>query len=100
MEYDDVLQNLSAKTLQAKIYFDMHAWQALDSLLDSVSIYIRRKKVLGYHKENFSNTLRFMQRLMALPPGDRESKIQLKTDIENCKVLGEKAWFLGKLNTA
>jgi hypothetical protein len=98
MEYDDVLQNLSAKTLQIKIYYDMQAWQALDSLLDSVSIYIRRKKVLGYHKENFSNNLRFMQRLMSIPPGDRAARLQLQHDVENCKVLTERSWFLGKLN--
>ena len=97
MEYDDILQNLSAKTLQIKIYYDLQVWQTLDSLLDSVRIYIRRKKVLGYHKENFSNILRFMQRLMALPRGDRESRQILRHEIESCKVLSEKSWFIGKL---
>lgn len=98
MEYDDVLQNLSAKTLQIKIFYDMGSWMALDSLLDSVHIYIRRKKVLGYHKENFSNILRYMQRFITLPPGDRAARQQLKKEVESCRVLTEKGWFLGKLN--
>lgn len=97
IEYDDILQNLSAKTLQMKIYYDTSAWQSLDSLLDSVAIYLRRKKVLGYHKENFSNIVRFMQRLLALPPGNSPAKELLQQDLENCKVLSEKGWFLQQL---
>lgn len=97
IEYDDILQNLSAKTLQMKIYYDTSAWQSLDSLLDSVAIYLRRKKVLGYHKENFSNIVRFMQRLLALPPGANTAHELLRQDLENCKVLSEKGWFLQRM---
>lgn len=100
IEYDDILQNLSAKTLQMKIYYDTAAWQALDSLLDSTAIYLRRKKVLGYHRENFSNILRFMQRLVGLPPGNSPSRESLRQDLENCKVLSEKGWFLQKITGA
>jgi hypothetical protein len=94
IEYDDVLQNLSAKTLQIKIYYHTGAWQVLDSLLDSVRIYIRRKKVLGYHKENYTNIVRLTQRLIALVPGDRADRAALRQEVEQCKVLGEKAWLL------
>ncbi len=97
MEYDDMLQNLSARTLQIKIYHDTAAWQALDSLLDSVRIYIRRKKVLGYHKENYSNIVRFVQRIMALPPGDRAARAQLREEMMQCKVLSERAWLLARV---
>lgn len=100
IEYDDILQNLSAKTLQMKIYYDTEAWQALDSLLDSTAIYLRRKKVLGYHRENFSNIVRFMQRLVALPPGNSSVQDTLRQDLENCKVLSEKGWFLQKVSRA
>lgn len=96
IEYDDVLQNLSARILQMKIYYDTAAWQSLDSLLDSVTVYLRRKKVLGYHRENFSNIVRFMQRLVALPPGNSPVRELLRQDLENCTTLGEKAWFLQK----
>lgn len=98
IEYDDILQNLSAKTLQLKIYYDTAAWQALDSLLDSTAIYLRRKKVLGYHRENFSNIVRFMQRLVALPPGNRAAGELLRLDLESCNVLSERGWFLQKLD--
>ena len=97
IEYDDMLQNLSAKTLQMKIYYDTAAWQALDSLLDSVAVYLRRKKILGYHRENFSNILRFLQRLIALPPGNGPALELLRQEVEHCKVLSERGWFLQKL---
>lgn len=94
IEYDDILQNLSAKTLQIKIYYETASWQALDSLLDSMAIYIRRKKVLGYHKENYTNIVRFVRRLTALPPGDRASRAALREEVEACTGLLEKNWFL------
>ncbi|MCC6463007.1 MAG: hypothetical protein IT260_21235 [Saprospiraceae bacterium] len=98
IEYDDILQNLSAKTLQLKIYYAPAAGQPLDSLLDSVAVYLRRKKILGYHRENFSNILRFLQRLIALPPGNSAALALLRQELEQCKVLSEKAWFLQKLS--
>ena len=97
MEYDDILQNLSAKTLQLKIYYITNEWQVLDSLIDSVRIYIRRKKVLGYHKENYSNITKFMHRLISIPLHDRSAQLHLKQEIEQCKVLSERGWFLDQL---
>jgi len=96
-DYRDFIHSMNAKTLQMKIYYDTAAWQSLDSLLDSVAIYLRRKKVLGYHKENFSNIVRFMQRLLALPPGNSAAREALRQESENCKVLSERGWFLQKM---
>lgn len=94
IEYDDVLQNMMAKTLQVKIYYQTGAFQALESLLDSMLVYLQRKKMLGYHKENFSNMVRFMRGILALKPGDKAGKAKLKAEIMDCKQLVEKAWLV------
>jgi hypothetical protein len=94
IDYDDVLQNLSARALQIKIYYHTEAWQALDSSLDSTAIYLRRKKVLGYHKESVQNFIRFMRRMLALPHGDRSSRQALHEEVAQCKAVAEKTWLL------
>jgi hypothetical protein len=98
MEYDDVLVNLVAKILLAKIYFEQEMTDALESHLDSIQIYIRRQKVLGYHKDNYTAIIRFMRKLLAAPPRQRNARQALRAEIEAMPRLTEKEWFLKQLN--
>ncbi len=97
MEYDDVLQNLVAKTMLCKIYFELDETDALENQLDSIQIYLRRKKVLGYHKENYTAIVRFMRKLLAVNPNSVSEKEKLRRDIEQAAVLTEREWFLKRL---
>lgn len=97
IEYDDVLQNLSAKILLGKIYFELGEHDALENQLDSIQIYIRRKKVLGYHRDNFMAFVRFIRKTMAIPASDQLEKQRLRQEIQNTLVLTEREWLLSKL---
>ena len=97
MEYDDVLQNLVAKTMLCKIYYELDETDALENQLDSIQIYLRRKKVLGYHKDNYSAIVRFMRKLLAVNPNDVSEKEKLRRDIEQTPTLTEREWFLKRL---
>lgn len=98
MEYDDVLQNLVAKTMLCKIYFELGEHDALENQLNSIEIYLRRKKVLGYHKENYTAIVRLMRRLLALDPNDAAQYAVLLRQIESTPGLTEREWFLKQLN--
>ncbi len=97
MEYDDVLQNLVAKTMLCKIYYELDETDALENQLDSIQIYLRRKKVLGYHKDNYSAIVRFMRKLLAANLNDGAEKEKLRRDIEQAPTLTERDWFLKRL---
>jgi hypothetical protein len=97
VEYDDVLQNLMAKMLLAKIYYELDESDTLENQLDSIQIYLRRKKVLGYHKDNYMANIRFMKRLMALQWNDKKAVAIFRQEIEEAQVLSEREWFLGCL---
>lgn len=94
MEYDDVLEILNAKALRMKLFYKLGEWQALDSLLDSITVYLRRKKVLGYHKENFANTVSAMRKLISLNPYDPTARAAFAETVQAYKVLTERKWFL------
>ncbi len=97
MEYDDVLQNLVAKTLLCKIYYEIEEFSALENQLDSIEIYLRRKKVLGYHKENYQAIVRMLRKMLALKPGNAQARQTIRRQIETAPVLTEREWFFKQL---
>ena len=96
-EYKDLLLNLSAKTVLIKIYYELGEEDLLESHLDAMRNFIRRKKGIGYHQENFLQLIYFVRKLLDRNPYDRESKAILKQQIEETKALAEKSWLLEQL---
>lgn len=97
MEYDDVLQNLHAKVMLAKIYYERDEFNALENQLDSIQIYLRRKKVLGYHKENYDAIVFFMRKLLSVNMNNAKEVQQLRRRVEDAPVLTEREWLLRQL---
>jgi hypothetical protein len=97
-EYDDVLQNLMAKMMLCKIYYELDEHNALDNQLDSIQIYLRRKKVLGYHRDNALNTVRYFRRLVALNFMDTAAVERFRSDVAAESMLMERDWFLKTLD--
>lgn len=91
--YRDPLHNLAAKTLLLKTYFDLQELDSLQSLLDAMRNYIQRKRVLGYHRSNYLNIIRFSEKLLRLPPKDTRAAQALRDALEAEDVLSEKPFF-------
>ena len=96
--YRDPLHNLAAKTLLLKTYFDLNEFDSLQSLLDAIRNYVQRKRVLGYHRTNYLNIVRYAEKLLRLPPGDRAAAASLREAVDKEEVLTEKAFFLKALS--
>ncbi len=96
-EYKDLLINLVAKTTQMKIYYEKDDFDVLDSHLDSMRIFIRRKNILGYHKEHYLKVIYYTKKLLDLNPFDKKSKLKLMEKIEGEGRLIVKDWLLEKL---
>ncbi|MCP4438685.1 MAG: hypothetical protein GY810_07045 [Aureispira sp.] len=94
VDYKDLFLNISAKVMQLKIYYEQGAYDALDSFLDSFKVFLHRKKVMSYHKDNYLNTIRFTQKLLLVNPFDKKEIAQLQKQIIDSSPLGEKAWLL------
>src|SRR5690606_27053829 len=62
-EYKDLLTNLGAKTILLKIFFDRDSTDMLNARLDAMKNFIRRKRVIEYHRENYLNTEHFTGKL-------------------------------------
>lgn len=94
MDFEDHLSNLFAKTIQMKIYYETGADRLLDAHLDAMKVYLTRKKIIGYHKNNYAKIIKFTRMLIRLNPYDRQAKQALIEKIKNEKLIPDKDWLL------
>lgn len=90
----EVLYNLDARRLLARIYFELNETTALDSLIESSKIYLHRQKGIGYHREMYLNFFKILEILLKTTSKKRNL---LRGMIEETKYLAEREWLLEKL---
>ena len=95
-KYDqkDLLLSLFAKTILLKVYYEQSSLKLLDSHLDAMEIFIRRKKVIGYHRKHYMNTIKYTRKLLKLNPYDKQAKEKLVKEVEETDTIAEKKWLL------
>lgn len=91
--YRDPLLNLAAKTLLLKTYYDLNEFESLQSHLDAMRNYINRKRVIGYHRTNYLNIIRYTEKLMRLNPSDKNAVLALQEAVNQEQILTEKLFF-------
>ncbi len=94
-EYEDLLLNLSAKTVLLKIYYELREFDLLDAHLSAMEKFLSRKKQMSYHRDNYLNTIRFTRKL--LETTDKEARRKLRQEIEQAKHLAERQWLSDQL---
>lgn len=100
VEYDDLLMNLSAKSMLVRIFYEEDELDALESLLESMRTYLQRKKVMGYHKANFTNLIRMTKKLVKINPFNTDQVKKLKKEVEEANPMGgrERNWLLQQID--
>jgi tetratricopeptide (TPR) repeat protein len=96
--YHDPLLNLAAKTLLLKTWYELGEYDLLQSHLDAMRNYIRRKRVIGYHKTNYLNIVKYTEKLLKINLLNPKETAELKAGIHNEEILTEREWLLGWLD--
>jgi hypothetical protein len=105
-EYRDTLLALAAKTILMKIYYETDEFEALEAHLSSMKTYLVRKRVLGYHKTNYQNIIKYTKKLLenaasnagrVQNPASVTARNTLREAIENESILTEREWLLAQL---
>jgi hypothetical protein len=98
VEYSDVVYALSAKFVLVRTYYETEEYMALDSLIDSFRIFLRRNTLISKSfKIEYNNFLLFVKKLSLLPPGNTKAVANLRSQIERCKAVVAKKWLLEKI---
>jgi hypothetical protein len=97
VDFDDVLNNLDARRMLLRIYYELGEYDPLDSLLDSFKTYISRQKDIGYHKDNYLNLIRFVKKMIRSDLSNSSVKIKLIEEINITPAFPEQNWLLKQL---
>lgn len=98
VEYKTPEHSLGGKLMLLKTYYELKESMALDSLIDSFSIYLRRNRLISKEmKQQCMNVLRFTKKLTNIPQYDKNALEKIKIQIENSKALAAKNWLLEKV---
>ncbi len=97
VEFNDLFLNLDSRTILLKIYLERQEDDALSASLNSFQRFLKRNKVVGYHKENYLNVIRSIRDISRLNPYDKVARDQLIVKIKNTTPLTEKTWLLQQI---
>ena len=98
VEYSDVVYALGAKSMLVRTYYEQGEYLALDSLIDSFRIFLRRNKVISKNlKREYNNFLSLVKRLVMLSPDDKKTIADLRKRIEETSYTMPKNWLLKKI---
>ncbi len=89
---------MDGKGMLVKIYYVLQEYNALDSLLSSFKIYIKRDRYMStYLKKSYLSFVHYVQRLQQHNPYDRQERQQLLNDVQSEAQLPERQWMLQQL---
>jgi hypothetical protein len=98
VEYSDVTYALGAKTILLRIYYEQNEYLALDSLIDSFRIYLRRNKQISKNlQKEYNNFLNLVKKLTTLRVGDKKALSEFRTKVVATSYNTPKKWLLAKI---
>ncbi|GAB4498293.1 MAG: hypothetical protein OHK0019_33390 [Saprospiraceae bacterium] len=98
IEYRDVIYSLNSKIILIQTYFESNEYLAMDSLIDSFRIFIRRNKVISKNqKREYNNFLNFVKKLTSIDPLDTKSVEKFKSRVMEGSYVTPKKWLLEKI---
>jgi hypothetical protein len=94
-EYDDMLQNIVAKTMLLKIYYERDDLDAFESLLESMRTYLQRKEALDpSRKMAYKNMISAMKKLLHLNIFSKPQRESFREMVQKTNPLMERDWLL------
>lgn len=97
-EYDDMLQNIVAKTMLLKIYYERDDFDAFESLLESMRTYLQRKEALDpSRKTAYKNMISAMKKLLHLNIFSKPQREGFREMVQKTNPLMEREWLLEQL---
>ncbi len=97
VEFPDVFIQIDARKMLVRSYFELGEWLPLSSLLDSFKAFLRRRKDLGYHRDNYLNFVKFTQKMAKTIGQGPARRRALAEKVGQTPAVAERDWLLEKL---
>ena len=100
VEYDDLVYNLSSKSILLAVYYELDADEALSSLMESFKTFLNRhKEISDVQRILYMNLMKYIKKILKLIPGDQKEIAKIKQEMEDDKKVGiaSMKWVYEKL---
>jgi len=98
VEYRDIVYALGAKLILLRTYFESDEYLALDSLIDSFRIFLRRNKLISKSlKREYISFLNFLKKLSTLDSSNYNAIRILRQRVDEALNVTSKKWLLEKI---
>jgi hypothetical protein len=98
LDNTDRIVVIDSKVTLLKIYYEIEEYDALDALIESFKVYIKRSKGLSaYLKKSYLNLISYLRKVLQLNFYDKEKKQALIDAIQTEQHLPEKQWVISLL---
>ena len=94
-DYKDFINNMVAKTLLLKAYYELGEFDLLEYHLKTMRNFLRRKRRMGYHQQNYNNIVRIAFKLLNF--NKQADKMALTKLILQTQPLTERKWLIEKV---
>jgi hypothetical protein len=94
-----MLQNIVAKTMLLKIYYEQDELDAFESLLESLRIYLQRKEALDpTRKAAYKNMISLMKKMLHLNVFSKAQREKFRELVLQTNPLAEREWLLKQVD--
>jgi hypothetical protein len=98
VEYSDIVYALGSKLVLLRTYYESDEFLAMDSLIDSFKIYLRRNKVISKGlKREYNNFLIFLKKLSTLNTSHPQAVEKFKKRLQEMPNIVSKKWLLERI---
>lgn len=98
VEYNDVVYSLGSKLILLRTYYELGEFLALDSLIDSFRIFLRRNKVISKSlKREYNSFLNFVKKLTTLDSSNPAAIAAFQQRVMSVSSTTPKKWLLEKI---
>ncbi|MCC6280037.1 MAG: hypothetical protein IT262_05530 [Saprospiraceae bacterium] len=98
VEYSDIVYALGSKLVLLRTYYESDEYLAMDSLIDSFKIYLRRNKVISKGlKREYNNFLIYLKKLSTLNTSNPQAVEKFKKRLQEMPNIVSKKWLLERI---
>lgn len=98
MSFKNAYNALQGRWLLLKTYYELDEFDALDALMDSFRIFLRRNKSISKHyQQSYLNAIKFLQKIMKLPYESKANRKKTQEKLKAIQPITERFWLAQKL---
>jgi hypothetical protein len=99
LSFNDQLIELSTRLERIRIFYEMGESELSQYHVESMELFLRRKKNLGYHSDHYKSFLKYMRKLLKTNPNEKKKFRQYVLDIQSEEKITGRKWLVEKFHS-